>query len=143
MVILYSFLIVASFLSAGGIWTMLRARQTWNWAKARALVEFLDVFDEGGSYSVAIRYRYAVNGQEHVGDCVTMVQWSATFSLAQRKVNVIRSKIDKQGKLLIRYDPANPSTSVVEPGITLDVILYVAFAAGSTALFALILFLYA
>jgi hypothetical protein len=62
------------------------------------------------AYVPRFRYRYAVGGVEHRGDTRDL-QWSSGWSkrVAERKLHAVPDEVP------VRYDPADPARSALEP----------------------------
>ena len=76
-------------------------------------------------YTPAFRYTYAVDGVEHSGDTRNLA-WKSGFSerTAKRKLYEVPDAVP------VHYDPADPSTSALEPPGRGDLWFWAAFGVG-------------
>jgi hypothetical protein len=86
-------------------------------------------------YSVAATYRYSVDGRKYLGQKVSFgKEWTTT---AQTQL----SQIQSEQPFHVYYDPGNPRTAVLRPGMTIGALSTVALALAGVIAGVLLLFL--
>ena len=104
--------------------SILRALKARRWQTTPASVleskveHIVDESAEGGRtrYRLAIRYRYAVGGQEFTGDRLTFFGSDVRHSTRTRAA-AHRNQIIRDDKIDLWYNPADPSQAVNDRGI--------------------------
>lgn len=66
------------------------------------------------TYRAAVTYGYSVEGVDHVGDRIVI---GAVSSNDQERAEEISRRYPEGGEVEVHYDPADPATSVLEPGV--------------------------
>lgn len=134
----FAIFILAGVTMAGfGIHNIVQAHESRNWLSTDGSITFSDIERRSGSkggssYAPSVRYQYTIQGKQYEGSMVAigLKHVSAGRSFAERII-----KKYPQGKSLqVFYNPADPSESVLEPGLSKR--SFILFSAGIT--FALI-----
>lgn len=66
------------------------------------------------TYEALIQYRYSVSGQEYHGSRRT---FSDVRTSSRSRTEKVLERYPPGGSVRVYYDPADPSTSVLEPGV--------------------------
>ncbi len=90
---------------------------TWRWDPTPCTIVSSEVVDSGDDeqpFEASVRYRYAVDGQEHLGDRVSRrANTESDFGKAQRRA--LRYEQDSETTCYV--DPADPSRAVLERSV--------------------------
>lgn len=78
----------------------------------------------GINYTPMVQYAYSVQGKQYTGFRISSVEYGEPESDAEAVI----TKYPVGKPTLVHYDPANPLTSVLQPGATWFVYLWVAIA---------------
>lgn len=102
-----------------GLRDILQAQTSTRWLPAPGIIVSSDlgVEDDGEGntlYRADIQYTYELNGHEFQGD---RVFFGAMSTSERRQVFDLLLKYPKGTAVSVYYDPADPSQSVLEPGI--------------------------
>jgi hypothetical protein len=141
MSITMSLLFGAPFFLAGlgllwkGMTGLRQARQALHWPTAPGVITCSEIKitsdSDGDSYAPVVEYTYAVAGREYRSDSL----WAGTRLAATRKfAATITSQYPLGHAVTVTYNPAKPTSAVLEPGKTKFAWMYV----GAGALFVLI-----
>lgn len=128
--------IMVLFLAAGiGIsiwgWSVLqnaRVSESWPVTDGEILSSNVrvDSDEDGTSYFGDVTFRYVVNDVVYTSDTVSFGQYgSSDRDLAESIV----SRYPADNGVTVHYDPADPETAVLEPGVTWSSYLMLAFGA--------------
>lgn len=85
--------------------------------------------DDNGSttttYGVALRFKYSVSGQEYQGARRTFTDVSTS---SRRRAEQILARYPQGGSVTVYYDPDNPSSCALEPGVGGTIYVFLALA---------------
>lgn len=126
-----------------------RGAATWKWPTVRGRVSMSEL-EEGppsgrimpvARYRPTITYSYLVNGREWSAHCVFVGDDAYTST------HVARARVRKYAPgtaVEVRYDPADPSRAVLEPGVSLQTRRLIVgglllFCAGAAALLSILI----
>lgn len=113
---------------------ILLGRQSQSWPKTSGTVmqsglhTYHDTDDDGNStttYGVSVRYSYTVTGQQYESDRRT---FSEVRTGSMRRTQQILDRLPQGGSVEVYYDPANPSSSVLEAGVGASTYALLAFS---------------
>ncbi|MEX2026917.1 MAG: DUF3592 domain-containing protein [Pirellulaceae bacterium] len=109
-------------LSFDGLWLWMIATQSLTWTYASADGTVLESTIERGTdsdgdatYDAKIRYEYVAQGQSHRGDTIRNFSMRMNGGRQEAKRSVNRYPVGK--RVVVYYDPARPSQSVLERGL--------------------------
>lgn len=99
--------------------------------RSEVVVERVQADDD---FHAEVTYRYRLNGREYQGDRIGF-----GFELSDRldSAEAIVARYPAGSSILVYYDPADPSQSVLEPGATAGNKLLVMAGAGAAGFFSL------
>jgi hypothetical protein len=110
-------------------YSWIRARQAQSWPGAAGDVRHCEMVTNGGSdgntYVVKVRYAYRVDGRYYEG---TRVAFGYAGSSTLHEHQAIESKLSKSRSVIVRYNPTDPSQSVLAAGINRSIQLMMVFA---------------
>lgn len=138
--ILISVLVVFALVLGGFGWSKYRlgeASTSWPTVDGQIVSAKLDSTRSDGKtkYQPSVSYNYTVDGTSYVGARI-----SAISSYGSRgKADVVLARYRTGTKVSVHYDPANPRSSVLEPGAGRDAVFILVAAAACLALAMLIL----
>jgi hypothetical protein len=123
------FFLVGLGLLGGGLYSFYRGRQAASWPEVEGkLLECRVKEDSGGestTWQVKVRYSYSVAGQEFEGKRVAFgYNGSSTYEEHQG----IYDKLQQSSRVMVRYDPRNPDSSVLAAGFNRSTFMLLAFA---------------
>jgi hypothetical protein len=132
------FLLVGLYLIVASLLKISRAQKSKGWAQTSAEVQSSKFevhrstdFEgaEAVSYHARVVYKYTVNGIEYRSDRVFFGQGAGTSkAAAKRRV----AEYVPGNQLKVYYDPENPKVAVLEPGLHMNVFLFLAFGVAFT-----------
>lgn len=119
-----SFLFLGIFFAVGaglswwgwGILQDARVSETWPSSPGQITHSEIDEDrdEDGTSYHADIAFEYAVNDQRYAGDTVNFGQYGGSYGHAEEIVN----KYPVGESVQVYYDPNEPTTAVLEPGVS-------------------------
>jgi hypothetical protein len=127
------FLLLGLVLAGFSAFHLRRAIRSRHWPSTEGRVtEARLEEDSDGQFSVAVSYRYQVDGQTHRGS-EDVKHWRPTRESAQ----MIARKFPPGEPLVVFYDPEKPSVAVLRPGRTAGpvMLLLLSCAIGGVGLF--------
>ena len=126
------FVTVGLGIAAFGARSVVQARASSTWPRVSGEITHSEVVQssdsEGVSYSPLVRYDYAVGDQPFTSEriCFGLARMSAGLRFARTY-----SERYRIGSVVnVYYDPTQPSSSVLEPGISKQAFLPMAFGLG-------------
>lgn len=123
------FFVVGFGLLGYGVHSFYRGRQALSWppAEGRLLECRLqnNSDSEGTAWEVVVRYSYSVAGRAFEGK---RVAFGYSGSSTQEEHQEIYDKLRSGSRVMVRYDPSNPSESVLAAGFNRSTFVLLAFA---------------
>ncbi len=126
------FVVVGLGIAAFGARSLIHARASSTWPHVPGEIKHSEINQssdsDGTSYSPLVRYSYSVSGQSFTGEriCFGLAKMSAGYQFAQAYIERYRVG----SAVLVYYDPTQPSSSVLEPGISKRAFMPIAFGLG-------------
>ncbi len=106
------------------------ARESVRWPAAEG--EVVDVTISRALRSTRVLYRFAVDGRVHEGRRIAFVDRARGRTRSE-----LAAEYPEGRRLTVRYDPDDPETAVLEPGVTTGMILEDGLVTGGFLLFGL------
>lgn len=130
---------------AGTVGLLAYASSMKRWPTVLAKVELLTLWEmtsEGTGYSIAIRYRYIVGGTEYTGTSLNLVDWTSGYrSSVEKELESLQSRVDEHGRILIHHHPTQPHRSVVNAGVGMPELAFLAGMVVWTSIVGLVMLL--
>ena len=125
------FVIVGLGIAAFGARSVVHARRSAVWPHTSGEITHSEVRSsgsDGDSYSPLVRYSYVVGAKSFTGEriCFGLAGMSAGLRFAQTYVHRYRVG----SSVAVYYDQAQPSSSVLEPGVSKRAFIPMAFGLG-------------
>lgn len=105
-----------------------KAAGAWPTARGEITERRLEVDDDvdGATYKTHVKYAYAVNGVRYVGD---RIAFGYAGSSREDYHRGIHSTLLEKTALAVRYDPNDPSRSVLSHGVNNSIVFLMIFGA--------------
>jgi hypothetical protein len=107
-----------------------KAKNALNWPTTTAQItscELITNYDseDGNTYEVQTEYRYSSNGSSYRNDVIAFGYSSSSSKAEHQK---ILDKLKKAKKIHINYNPEDPRSSVIVPGVNKSIITMFLFS---------------
>lgn len=113
---------------ASGIYNLRASRIAKRWPTTEGKITHCQIKkssdSESTTYRAEVRYSYAVGGAEYKGD---RVAFGYSGDGGRQAHQQIVDRLSRANTVLVRYDPANPSQSVLSCGVNRSTILLLVF----------------
>jgi hypothetical protein len=119
------FVVVGLGVTAYGLVVVFHARRTAAWPTAEGVVTRSEVVRGNDSYAPAVTYSYAVDGVRHQGTVIAPGPPLASTTDAYARRVVERYPVGAVAA--VSYDPAEPASAVLEPGVSKKTFVPLAF----------------
>jgi hypothetical protein len=111
-----------------GVRTIRKANLSANWPTTDGSILKSEIACAEGRYEPMVVYRYAVDGKPHQG---TEIGFGNRISSSDSRHATSYSDKYQVGALVtVYYDPENPNTAVLEPGVTKKTYITITFGLG-------------
>jgi hypothetical protein len=123
------FYVVGFSILGYGVWAARRSTQAAGWPTVQGTITNVAIqtnYDsDGDTYKVKVAYAYTVGGTAHTGSRLAFGYAGSSGRAAHEK---IYEKLHNAESVAVRYDPADPSSSVLSVGIHRSIQFMLAFA---------------
>jgi hypothetical protein len=114
--------IFGPFLIWHGLSDLLTASRAKSWPTVPGIVQSTELSTTRGrrgrtTYTPVVKYGYEVNGSSFVGD---RVDYGDRGTSSMTDAMAVASRYREGQQLLVRYDPKDPQSAVLEVGTTMD-----------------------
>lgn len=110
------FLLFGFGLGGWGLLAMMHAIQALSWDTTQGVVTQSFVDSRGSNYAPRVEYTYAVGDRQFTGSQITFGGTINTAGSADARQTVAKYPTGK--RIAVHYEPDNPSSSVLETGIS-------------------------
>jgi len=104
-----------------GIVTSIEALQSSSWSKAKAKLtecKVKRISDTGGStYAPSVSYQFRVGDRQYIGSSYDFSDISGSRIGANRKIEFLKERLDREDCIDIYYGPDQPELNVIFPGV--------------------------
>ena len=109
------YLIIAMWTLGRGIQVMNESRLSTSWPTVEGKIVKSEVVDGRKTTRADIQFTYIVEGQSYRS---FRVKFSQNLTTNYKKANVLAERYLLGSSVTVYYDPADPNTAILEPGVT-------------------------
>lgn len=114
-----AFFLVAAGMLWWGVTTVRNASVSRNWPAVTGTITASQVAistdEDGTTYSADVQYTYVVNDRRYTADTVNFGEYG---SGSRSRIDKIVARYPPGGQVTVYYNPDNPGTAVLEPGLS-------------------------